>query len=685
MHGARVLSGRAEKREFMGSGKSFYVTTPIYYVNDRPHIGHAYTTIAADALARFHRAEGRDVFFLTGVDEHGQKVEKAAKAGGIEPQAHADAMAPRFLDLWKRLSIEPSAFIRTTDAAHRRVVGECLEALKAKGLIEKRDFEGWYCTPCERYWTEKDLDEGRCPDCRRPVETLREGNYFFLMSRYAEWLKGAIAMDRIEIVPRSRKNEVLGKIEEGVKDLCISRPRHRLGWGVPIPFDPEYVTYVWFDALVNYLSGPRYLPGGDGRWPADVHIIGKDIIVPHCIYWPCMLHALDLPLPRRIVAHGWWNYSGEKMSKSRGNVVDPADLIDEYSKRVADAARVADAGGIADAGSVTAADERPSVDALRYFVLSEVTFGLDGVFSLEAFERRWTSDLSNDLGNLVSRVTSLVQKVCGGSVQSAPDESHRAIIGPWSEAMESLQFSKASEIAIRHAREINGFLQERKPWSNPPDASATLGRAVASIRLLASLLDPFIPASSALMARALGCDRVVSARESIESFEAKVTPPPPPLFARPERASAGAESTAKPQSRRSEKEKRMTESESVARPAPDAESVAPDTSGFATIEDLKRLGLRVGVVLTAERVEKTKKLLKLTVDIGSEERTLIAGIAEHYDPANLPGTRVVVVTNLQPAIIRGIESRGMILAASDDVGLSLVAPLSERAAGAEVR
>jgi methionyl-tRNA synthetase len=645
----------------MGAGESFYVTTPIYYVNDRPHIGHAYTTIAADALARFQRSEGRDVFFLTGVDEHGQKVEKAAKAGGISPQAHADAMAPRFSELWKRLEIAPSAFIRTTDAGHARVVGECLETLKAKGLIEKRDFEGWYCTPCERYWTEKDLAEGLCPDCRRPVENLREGNYFFLMSRYTEWLKAEITADRIEVVPRSRKNEVLGKIEEGVKDLCISRPRHRLEWGIAIPFDPEYVTYVWFDALVNYLSGPRYLAGGNGRWPADVHIIGKDIIVPHCLYWPCMLHALDLPLPRRIVAHGWWNYSGEKMSKSRGNVVDPADLIEEYAK----------------------GDERPVVDALRYFVLSEVTFGLDGVFSLEAFERRWTADLSNDLGNLVSRVTSLVQKVCGGSVMSAPDDTHRAVVEPWREAMESLQFSKASEIAIRHAREMNVFLQERKPWSNPPDAAQTLGRAVASIRLLASLLEPYIPSSARLIARALGLETVSSVRSALEPFLATVSPPPP-LFARPERSRFADGGAVAPQP---EKEKKTMEGPLPGDPAAQVSvSIPPgEASAFATLDDLKKLGLRVGVIRAAERVEKTKKLLKITVDIGAEERTLIAGIAEHYDPANLPGQRVVVVTNLQPAVIRGIESRGMILAASDDSGLALVAPISERAAGAEVR
>ncbi|MGB9892381.1 methionine--tRNA ligase, partial [Thermodesulfovibrio yellowstonii] len=373
----------------MNQNKGFYITTPIYYVNDIPHIGHAYTTIAADILARYMRLKGRKVFFLTGTDEHGQKVERAALQKGKTPKEHADIMVENFKTLWKGLNISNDAFIRTTDEEHKRIVQEILQRLYDKGEIVKRKYSGMYCTPCERFWTEKDLVEGKCPDCGRDVEFIEEENYFFLMSKYQQALIEHIEKNPSYILPETRKNEVLGFLKNRtLGDLCISRPKHRLEWGIILPFDENYTTYVWFDALVNYYSALKYLaPENVEWWPPDHHLIGKDILTTHAVYWSTMLMALELPLPRNIFAHGWWTVKGKKMSKSLGNVVNPSEVIKKYG-----------------------------VDAFRYFLFREVSFGLDGDFSEEALIRRINNDLANDFGNLLNRFLVMNEKYMKGAV-----------------------------------------------------------------------------------------------------------------------------------------------------------------------------------------------------------------------------------------------------------------------------
>ena len=374
----------------MANENAFYITTPIYYVNDVPHIGHAYTTIAADVLARYWRLRGREVFFLTGLDEHGQKVQQAAAKAGIDPQVHCDKLAPKFETLWKKLNVSNNGFIRTTDSEHTSIVQRYLQQLYDKKLIYKDSYTGWYCTFDERFWTEKDVESGLCPDCKRPVEQLSEQNYFFKMGQYRDRLIEHIKTHPNFIRPESRRNEVLGFLQnQKLGDLSISRPKSRLSWGIELPFDNNYVTYVWFDALVNYMSALEYLPrekpAGDRFWPANVHLVGKDILTTHAVYWSTMLMALNLPLPETIFAHGWWTVDGEKMSKSRGNVVDPNKMVDEFG-----------------------------ADAFRYFLLREVPFGQDGDFSLTGMVARINSDLANGLGNLLSRTLTLIERTQAG-------------------------------------------------------------------------------------------------------------------------------------------------------------------------------------------------------------------------------------------------------------------------------
>lgn len=644
----------------------YYISTPIYYVNDKPHIGHAYTTILADVLARFHRAAGEKTFFLTGTDEHGLKVQQAAEKRGVPPQTHVDETMPRFRQLWDRLGITYDRFIRTTEDAHKKVVQGLLQDLHDRGEIYRAEYDGWYCVGCERYYMEKDLIEGTCPECGRPVEKISESNYFFKMSKYQDWLIRHIQDNPGFIQPDFRRNETLGFLRKPLQDLCISRPKKRLAWGIEIPFDKDYVTYVWFDALVNYITGVGY--GTDEHafgkwWPADCHLIGKDILTTHTVYWPIMLKAAGIPVPNMIFAHGWWLLGDRKMSKSEGNVVDPMAMIDRYGN-----------------------------DATRYFLMAEMSLGQDASFTEEAFIRRYNSDLANDLGNLASRVLNMLTRHCGSTIPAVtPGEPERELEKLVSDNLVSsfqlvngMKMDQGVERIITSVRAINRFLEQRKPWDlakNKDQAGldAVLGTAAEALCACAIALHPVMPSKMEELLLAFGLKASAGRFPSVSGFS-RILPGTTvcdglKLFPRIEvKKDASAKDAAMENN-----EKALSKSEKppvVAVPAPD---------GLVSMDEFKKIQLRTARVLTAEKIEGADKLLRLEVLVGEEKRQLVAGIALHYKPEDLVGRDVVIVANLKPAKIRNIESRGMVLCASSGDALKLLAIDGTISSGAEVR
>ena len=663
----------------MSNQNTFYITTPIYYVNDVPHIGHAYTTIAADVFARYWRLRGRDVFFLTGLDEHGQKVQQAAAKTGIDPQAYCDKLAPQFQTLWTRLNISNDAFIRTTDPPHKFTVQRYLQYLYDKGLIYKDDYTGWYCTYDERFWTEKDVDGGLCPDCKRPVEKLSEHNYFFKMGQYQDRLVEHIKQHPNFIRPESRCNEVLGFLTtQKLGDLSISRPKSRLSWGIELPFDNNYVTYVWFDALVNYISALDYLPQAPSQnryWPASVHLVGKDILTTHAVYWSTMLMALNLPLPEMIFAHGWWTVDGEKMSKSRGNVVDPNKMIDKYG-----------------------------ADAFRYFLLREVPFGQDGDFSQGAMITRINSDLANGLGNLLSRTLTLIERTqagrvpASGEIGAAERDLQQATVTLLSDLLprhlEQLEFNRALEAIWQVVQIANQYVDKTAPWTlakNESDAdqlSTVLYYMAETLRCLSLATYAFMPASAQTMSHQLGLSidfnsPILKHRVEWGSLAPGTTIyKGTSLFPRIESKAQGA----KPVSDTTTPSQPPTTTVSTGTATASAAS-APAAPVQITIDEFMKIQLKTAKVISAERVPKSEKLLKLQVSLGegAEQRQIVAGIGKKYEPEALIGKTIIIVANLKPAKLMGIESQGMVLAAGDSEVRGLVTIFEEVDPGTKVK
>jgi len=633
--------------------KAFYITTPIYYVNASPHLGHAYTTIVADVLTRFHRLAGCDSYFLTGTDEHGDKIVAAAEKAGQAPKEYVDAISAQFRALWPKLNIGNSDFIRTTDAVHQETVKLILNKVKERGDIYFSDYSGLYCFGCERFYTERELVDGKCPDHQLEPTRISESNYFFRMSKYQDWLIDHIQKHPDFIRPDRYKNEVLAFLKEPLEDLCISRPKSRLSWGISLPFDENYVTYVWFDALINYASALGYPEGPLFKryWPVVQHLVAKDILKPHGIYWPCMLKSAGIEPYRHLNVHGYWNVNQGKMSKSLGNVVKPLDLVDIYG-----------------------------LDSFRYFLLREMVFGLDSEFSEEALVARINSDLANDLGNLVSRSLTMIQNYYQGQLpepgpsEGTDDEIRKealSLIDRYSGFMEELCPHKALIAVWEFMNRVNKYIVTTEPWilakSDATRLAAVMNHLVESLKIISVLIWPVMPETAEKIQDLLGLPRkggdlgLHAIREWGSVKPSRTIAKAPHLFQR-----IGSE----------------TPREGAAKKK--AEKKKENLADRVSIKDFQKLDLRVGTIKSVEPVAGSKKLLKILLDIG-EERTIVAGLAGLYSETDLVGKQVVVVANLEPATLMGVESNGMVLAAEDKSGVHLLTLDAETAPGSKVR
>ncbi|NLI91713.1 MAG: methionine--tRNA ligase [Peptococcaceae bacterium] len=656
----------------------YYITTPIYYPNSSPHIGTAYTTIAADAMARLRRMKGDDVYFLTGTDENAQKIVRTAENAGVDPHTYVDGIVKRFRELWELLQISNDDFIRTTEDRHAKVVQYIFNRLYEQGDIYKSEYEGWYCTPCETFWTENKLVDGKCPnpDCGREVELLKEESYFFKMSKYQDRLLKHIHENPDFIQPLSRRNEMIKFIEGGLEDLCVSRTT--FNWGIKVPFDPKHVVYVWLDALINYISALGYPDGENYQkyWPAEVHLMGKDIVRFHSIIWPITLMALDVPLPEKVFGHGWFlNREGGKISKSRGNVQDSFELIRRYGP-----------------------------DPIRYFLLREMQFGMDGTYSEDDLVERLNSDLANDLGNFVSRTLAMIVKYNQGKVpvpgtdtilEKELKELSLLVKNGTEAKMLDCDPAGALEFVWQYVSRCNKYVDETAPWTLAKDPAnkerldTVLYTFVEAIRILGILCAPFMPGVPEKLKPLLGTEGLFNDWEQAARWNiiqpGTVIQKGDPIFPRIDISVYTGEESKESAGQEKQKTESKEGKQIMQEGAKDISKEMVPLKEEITIDEFGKMDLRVVKVLRAEKVEKADKLLRLEVEMGNEIRTIVSGIAQHYAPDDLVGKKVILVANLKPAKLRGIESQGMILAASHNGELEVLSVSKDIPTGAQVK